>query len=87
MLELLGMILSLAINPEGIDLTPKELAKDTRDAIQNIEYGPRHLEPEEFHDVQEWLSSIYTALDDLNLQPNVGTRTGLHLHTVDLLLA
>jgi len=42
MLELLGMILSLAINPEGIDLTPKELAKDTRDAIQNIEYGLRH---------------------------------------------
>src|SRR5215208_177886 len=84
----LGMILSLAINPVGIDLTPKELAKDTRDAIQNIEYGLRHLGPEEFQDVQEWLSGIYTALDDFNLQPNVVLElAGLHHHTVDLLLA
>src|SRR5215204_3605345 len=84
----LGMILSLAINPEGIDLTPKELAKDTRDAIQNIEYGLRHLEPEEFQDVQQWLSGVFTALDDFNLQPNaVLELAGLHHHTVDLLLA
>ena len=82
------MILSLAINPVGIDLTPKELAKDTRDAIQNIEYGLRHLEPDEFQDFQQWLTGIYTALDDFNLQPDVVLElAGLHHHTVDLLLA